>query len=80
MNKTAQQLLAEALVLPEDERAELAAELFDSLGSEVDLDCEALWETEISSRTAELDNGSVQAIPWEEVKRRLFGSDGKSPS
>jgi putative addiction module component (TIGR02574 family) len=80
MNKTAQQLLAEALVLPEHDRAELAAELFDSLNSAVDLDCEALWETEISSRVAELDNGSVQSIPWEDVKRRLFGSDGKSPS
>jgi len=77
MNKTAQQLLAEALALPEPERAELATELLDSLDPQIDLDADALWAQEISNRIASLDSGEVTAIPWSEARRMILGeSDG----
>ena len=81
MKRTAQQLLAEALVLPENDRAELAAELLDSLDAQNDSDSEALWAAEISSRIAALDAGAVQTISWKEARRRVLrGGDGADPS
>jgi hypothetical protein len=34
---------------------------------------EAAWSREIVRRVAELDAGTVQTIPWEEVREELFG-------
>jgi putative addiction module component (TIGR02574 family) len=76
MNKTAQQLLAEALALPATDRAELATEL-DSLDPQIDGDADALWAQEITNRIASLDSGEVAAIPWSEARRMILGeSDG----
>ena len=73
MNKTAQQLVAEALALPATERAELATELLDSLDPQIDLDAAALWAQEITNRIASLDSGEATAIPWSEARRMILG-------
>jgi putative addiction module component (TIGR02574 family) len=36
-------------------------------------DIEAAWSKEIERRLAEIDAGSVELIPWEEVRPELFG-------
>ena len=36
-------------------------------------DIEAAWSKEIERRLAEIDSGSVELIPWEEVRAELLG-------
>lgn len=65
-------LLSEALGLPAEARAALAARLIDSLDETVDPDAENLWAEEISRRLKEIDEGRVQAIPWSEVRASIL--------
>ena len=46
--------------------------LIEALDTEVDKGVDAAWRAEIERRMAELDAGSVETIPWEEVRARLF--------
>lgn len=71
MSPKVQQILATALQLNESERADLAEQLWQSLGSFADKDVETAWIEEIERRTAELDTGAVQAIPWEQVRKQI---------
>ncbi len=36
-------------------------------------DVEAAWSTEIERRLAEIDAGTVELIPWDDVRLELFG-------
>jgi putative addiction module component (TIGR02574 family) len=71
MPKTANDVLADALRLEPDSRAEVAAELLASLDGPVDPDAEAAWNVEIERRIAEIEAGTVRLEPWSEVKRRI---------
>lgn len=71
MGDAAKKLLQEALGLPEDERAELAAELMASLDGPPDPDAEAAWAAEIERRAARVLSGESKGTPWEEVRRRI---------
>lgn len=64
-------LLEEALKLPEEARAALAASLLDSLDKTVDTDAEARWAAEIAKRVQELDSGAVQPVPWSKARRMI---------
>lgn len=66
-------ILAEALRLSPADRADLAAQLLASLDGPVEHGVEAAWATEIERRMREIDGGTVECIPWEEVRRRLRG-------
>lgn len=79
MTQDAVRLLEGALQLPDRDRAELAASLIDSLDEQVDEDVETAWKEEIERRVKELDDGTVQPIPWSEVRKRLRGSTGDAP-
>jgi len=74
MGENAVKLLEEALRLPVEARAALAASLLDSLDNAVDPDAEARWDAEIARRVRELDEGKVRPIPWAEARRELFRS------
>jgi putative addiction module component (TIGR02574 family) len=69
------QLEAEAMELTSQERAELAAALIASLdGVDPDDDPEEIqraWDEEILRRMAEIDAGTVELIPAEEVFAEL---------
>lgn len=67
-----EQLFEEALHLDEDARARLAGLLIDSLDMEAEKGAEAEWLIEIERRMQALDSGEVEAVPWEEVKERLY--------
>jgi putative addiction module component (TIGR02574 family) len=71
-------LFRRASDLPESDRALLAGLLIESLEAEPDEEVEEAWLAEVERRVAELESGSVQTVPWEEVKARLMKhSDGK---
>ncbi len=73
MTQDAAALLQEALKLPVNARAAIAASLLDSLDSDVDEAAEEAWRVEIQRRLAELDNGSVETVSWPEARRRIVG-------
>lgn len=66
------ELFEKASILSEKDRATLAGLLIESLESEVDPDVEDAWRVEIERRVAELDAGTVEAVPWEVVKAKLL--------
>jgi putative addiction module component (TIGR02574 family) len=71
MSKAAQSVFADALRLEPETRAELAAELLDSLDGPADPDAEAAWDVEIERRIGAIESGTVKLEPWETVKRRI---------
>lgn len=72
-------LLAEALRLPEEERAALAGELIQSLDREVDADAEAAWSAEIRARLDEVDAGTATIVSWSEARRRIHAAAQRGP-
>jgi len=73
MTPDARKLLDEALDLPQEARAALAASLIDSLDDDVDEGAEAAWETEIAQRVQEVREGKVEMVPWSEARRQILG-------
>lgn len=67
-----EKLVEELLDLEEEERAELAGLLIESLDVEVEDGVEAAWLQEIERRMESLDTGEAKTVPWEEVKERLY--------
>jgi putative addiction module component (TIGR02574 family) len=66
------QIMDEALELPADERAELAAKLLDSLEPMADARLSEPWEREIRARVRRVLSGDAQSSPWAEVRERLL--------
>jgi len=66
----ASELLKNALALTDKERADLAANLIDSLDPTVDADAESAWQEEVARRIHEVETGQVKTVPWEEVRRK----------
>jgi putative addiction module component (TIGR02574 family) len=71
MSSDAIRLLDEALQLPEQDRAELALRLLDSVGEPTD-QVEAAWIEEAKRRLAEIDRGEVRTVPWPDARQRIF--------
>jgi putative addiction module component (TIGR02574 family) len=71
MTRNAQAVLADALRLDADARADVAAELLASLDGPADPDAEAAWTAEIARRVAAIDAGTAKLEPWESVRRRI---------
>lgn len=57
--------------LAPEERTALMRLLIEALDAEAEQGVEDAWRVEIERRMAELDSGSVETIPWEEVRARL---------
>lgn len=64
------QIEDEALHLSEEERAELAQKLLLSLDAPTTEEIEEDWLVEARRRARELDDGIVQPIPAEEVRKK----------
>ncbi len=71
MTDATRNVLAEALRLDVDARAELAAELLASLDGPADPDAEAAWAVEIERRVAAIEAGTMALESWEDVRRRI---------
>jgi hypothetical protein len=73
MTSRAQDVLREALALPLDERADVAAELLASLddaAAERPADVEAAWLAEIERRARRALATEAGGVPWADVRRR----------
>ncbi|MEA2338535.1 MAG: putative addiction module component [Thermoanaerobaculia bacterium] len=66
----ANELLKQALELPLDERAKMAADLLDSLG-EAEADVEIAWADEIRKRVAAAREGEIESTDWRTVFDRV---------
>jgi putative addiction module component (TIGR02574 family) len=78
MSMDPSKLREEALRLPVEARAQLAAELLGSLDEDDDLDAaehEAAWSSEIAERLRQVEAGEVQAVPWSEARKRIVRED-----
>jgi putative addiction module component (TIGR02574 family) len=67
MTQEATELLQRALALSEEERAELASTLIDSLDVLVDSNAEAAWQEEIARRAQELRS---ETVSWRSVREK----------
>ena len=63
-------LFDEALKLPIDRRADLAAALLKSLDGEPEEEVEAAWAVEIERRLRDFQDGNVSLDDWETVRDR----------
>jgi len=72
MARSARELFEEAMRLDPEERATLMRLLIENLDAESEEGVEDAWRVEIERRMGELDSGSVQTIPWEELRARLY--------
>lgn len=81
MSSAAKRILEHALGLPDDEREALAAQLMDSLPAKGEGEIEAAWKTEIKRRIADVEDGRVEMVSWEEARRVLRDRlrHGKAP-
>jgi putative addiction module component (TIGR02574 family) len=71
MTQRSLDLLQQALTLTEEERADLAASLLNSLDASPDPDAESSWQEEVSRRTSDLDSGKTKTIPWQDVQSQV---------
>ena len=70
MTRAARDLLDEALELPLDDRAKIAAELLESL-QETEAEVEEAWTDEIRKRVAAARAGELQSTDWRTVLDRV---------
>ena len=73
MASSATDILKQAHELKEEERAELASLLIESLDEPAEGGVEAAWAVEIERRMADLDSGSEKTLSWDEVREKLHG-------
>ncbi len=74
MTNRSQTLLREALTLPPEERADVAAELLASLDeppAEDPVAVQAAWAKEIAQRARRVLSGESESQPWEDVCDRI---------
>jgi putative addiction module component (TIGR02574 family) len=64
-------LLEQALSLPENERAKIAARLLESLDENAQRDIDAEWVAEIERRCAAVDAGTLATSDWQDVRARI---------
>lgn len=72
MSDRFESILKAALALPEMQRVLLIDELVESLPPETGPYSDEEILAELERRRAEMEEGSVKPIPWEEVRRRLW--------
>ena len=68
---TLEKLRSEALTLPDEERAELAHDLMQSLDAPADPGAADAWDIEIVRRLAEIDAGTAKLVDRAELRRRM---------
>ena len=72
MTSNGDKLLAEALQLPEGDRADFAVRLIDSLDPTADEGADAAWDAEIQVRLEQLRTGQVKAVPRPDARRMIL--------
>lgn len=70
MTAIAQRLLDEALALPAEERRALIEALEESLAG-ASRGLSEVWRAEVGRRAAEVRDGDVRVVRWDEVEARI---------
>lgn len=79
MSTLSEEIKQTVLNLPDRERIALAGALLKSVPEELpesEEEVQVAWEQEISRRIGEIDSGTVEGIPAEEVFRKLDEKHG----
>ena len=71
MSPSFDQVFQAALALPEAERVQLVDSLIASFPTEVDSPLDERWTQEIARRSAEIDAGTADLVPWEQVRKEI---------
>lgn len=71
MSRAVEELYERASHLSEEDRAELAGKLLESIDDPPDQGVEEAWAAEIERRMVEYRAGRVKTIPWSEVRAHL---------
>jgi putative addiction module component (TIGR02574 family) len=71
MTQSVQQLLDNALALPDDEQLQLVSALISAVDERGLRPFDDSWLVEIQRRSGEYDAGAVKPIPWSEVKEKV---------
>lgn len=64
-------ILAQALQLPPEERADVAKRLIDSLDDAEEEGVEAAWLAEVERRLQDVDRGTAKLETWDAVRARI---------
>jgi putative addiction module component (TIGR02574 family) len=64
-------LLDQVLSLPENDRAEMATRILESLDPEAQRDVDEAWAVEIERRCAAVDAGTLATSDWKDVRARI---------
>ena len=77
MTKAVKDLYEAAKALSAGEQLELAEMLVGTAAAndDEDADIEAAWISEIQRRIADVDNGTVKLIPWDDARESIFARD-----
>ncbi len=70
MTHSVQQILHSALALSDDEQLQLVSALLAAVDERGLRPFDDAWVAEIQRRSAEYDRGTVQPIPWSEVRQQ----------
>ena len=65
------ELSERAKILPPEDRARLAEELLASLEESPSAEVDAAWDAEIQRRIAEVEGGTIELVPAEQVFARV---------
>ena len=76
MTERSQTVVATALALSPLERAEVIDQLYRSLRSEREREIESVWAQESERRIDAYLAGDAKTIPYDQVKRHVYGRDG----
>ena len=71
MSETVEKLKERIEMLTNQERAEIARFVIDSLDQETDDDAEAAWEMELARRMSDIDGGRLVGEPADQVFAEL---------
>jgi hypothetical protein len=78
MERNLKDVFQDAVQRPGRDRATSAGLLIKTSNPVFEPDVEAAWSEEIARRLAEIDAGTVELIPWSDVRSELFGeSEGR---
>jgi putative addiction module component (TIGR02574 family) len=72
MGAEAEDLMDRVMALPELDRREFARALLGKLAADPGV-LEA-WYEEAEQRWGEIERGEVETVPWDDVRKRVFGS------
>ena len=79
MTRDGESVLKRAMSLDEDERAEIAGALLESLEPASEQGVEEAWREEVRNRLQSLDAGDVELVPWADLRDQLLSRLNAEP-